>query len=124
MVVDTPNRSGAARHTTDTDCTVDSRTDTCTACGVHHGDPCPDCQGRAFHNPGCPLQTKIDTLNAIYREGKADGRSRAGLANNPERMDCRQQDGVNETRYTYMLGYVQGWNEVVEARDIASENTR
>lgn len=39
-------------HTTDTDCTLDD-TDTCTVCGVTHGDPCPECGGRGYHNEGC-----------------------------------------------------------------------
>ena len=26
----------------------------CSVCGVSHGDPCPDCGGRAFHDDDCP----------------------------------------------------------------------
>lgn len=39
-------------HTKDADCTLDD-TDSCIVCGVHHGDPCPVCGGRGFHNEGC-----------------------------------------------------------------------
>lgn len=40
-------------HRRDEDCTVDPATDTCSVCGVGHGDPCPDCGARAFHRRGC-----------------------------------------------------------------------
>ena len=45
-----------AEHTRDDDCYVaDSidATDTCTICGAYHGDPCPDCGGRGYHEPEC-----------------------------------------------------------------------
>lgn len=42
-------------HERDEDCTVDPKTDCCTACGVYHGDPCPECKGRGFHKAGCPI---------------------------------------------------------------------
>ena len=41
------------QHSVDGDCSVDPVTDTCRGCGVHHGNPCPECTGRAFHRPGC-----------------------------------------------------------------------
>ncbi len=41
-------------HSKDSDCTVDPKTECCTRCGVHHGEACPACAGRGFHNPGCP----------------------------------------------------------------------
>ena len=40
-------------HTRDSDCTLDPLTDTCHDCGVHHGEPCPECEGRGFHAPKC-----------------------------------------------------------------------
>jgi len=40
-------------HERDADCEVDPRTDSCRACGVYHGDPCPACGGRGFHVPDC-----------------------------------------------------------------------
>lgn len=41
------------RHTQDSHCDVDEETDICHGCGVHHGDPCPDCGFRGFHHPAC-----------------------------------------------------------------------
>jgi len=38
-------------HNHDSQCTLDQ--DTCTVCGVYHGDPCPVCLGRGFHVSGC-----------------------------------------------------------------------
>ncbi len=40
-------------HSIDSDCFVDAATDCCRACHVHHGEPCPVCGKRAFHDPGC-----------------------------------------------------------------------
>jgi hypothetical protein len=40
-------------HRKDEDCTVDPQTGTCIACGVEHGDPCPECGGRAYHEDRC-----------------------------------------------------------------------
>lgn len=40
-------------HTRDEQCTVNWRTGTCTVCGVEHGAPCPECNGRGFHAVGC-----------------------------------------------------------------------
>lgn len=40
-------------HTHDTDCTVNPETNTCDACGVEHGEPCPECGGCAFHTSNC-----------------------------------------------------------------------
>ena len=40
-------------HTKDSDCTLDDR-DTCTVCGVYHGDPCEFCGQRGFHMENCP----------------------------------------------------------------------
>lgn len=42
----------AATHARDTDCAV-GPDDTCTGCGVHHGDPCPTCGQRGYHLPTC-----------------------------------------------------------------------
>lgn len=41
-------------HTTDADC-HHLTGGCCDQCGVFHGDPCPECQQRAFHADGCPL---------------------------------------------------------------------
>jgi len=40
-----------ALHDRDEDCTLDED-DSCTVCGVWHGDPCA-CGGRGFHREGC-----------------------------------------------------------------------
>lgn len=39
-------------HTKDEDCTL-GPDDCCTMCGVYHGEPCPQCDGRGFHREGC-----------------------------------------------------------------------
>jgi hypothetical protein len=44
----------AVEHTKDSDCDVDPETDCCRACGVLHGDHCPDCGGVGFHRDTCP----------------------------------------------------------------------
>ena len=41
-------------HNLDSDCTVDPETDTCRTCGAGHGEPCPQCDARAYHATGCP----------------------------------------------------------------------
>lgn len=47
------NRMGEWKsHSRDEDCTLDE-TNTCTVCGVFHGDPCPSCRGRGYHRPAC-----------------------------------------------------------------------
>jgi hypothetical protein len=38
-------------HTHDDDCTLAD--DTCTVCGVWHGEACETCGGRGFHLPSC-----------------------------------------------------------------------
>lgn len=42
------------KHETDADCIVSPDTEMCVLCGVHHGDPCPTCNGKGFHAPQCP----------------------------------------------------------------------
>lgn len=39
-------------HTQDTDCTLD-RGNCCIVCRVYHGDPCPLCGGRGYHEEKC-----------------------------------------------------------------------
>ena len=56
----------AHEHSIDAHCDVDPETDLCRICGVHHGDPCIDCDGRAFHLPNC------DTLITCMEYEKAD----------------------------------------------------
>ena len=45
-------RAAKLAHSRDEDCTLDA-TDSCSVCGVYHGDPCPVCGGRGFHRDGC-----------------------------------------------------------------------
>ncbi len=44
---------GITPHSRDEHCVLDE-TNTCTICGVYHGDPCPSCGGRGYHYPECP----------------------------------------------------------------------
>ncbi len=44
-----------SEHEQDADCTVDPETNLCVVCGVEHAEPCPDCGGRGFHKPDCPV---------------------------------------------------------------------
>ncbi len=42
-------------HTRDSHCAqfINPATDTCGLCGAVHGDPCPRCGGRAYHERSC-----------------------------------------------------------------------
>lgn len=40
-------------HNRDSECTVSVETGCCIGCGALHGDACPACQGRGYHNAGC-----------------------------------------------------------------------
>jgi hypothetical protein len=42
-----------AEHTKDANCVATLVDGTCSACGVLHGDPCPDCGGRGYHGKNC-----------------------------------------------------------------------
>lgn len=42
-----------ASHHQDADCALTLKADTCTVCGVIHGEPCLACGGRGFHRPTC-----------------------------------------------------------------------
>jgi hypothetical protein len=39
-------------HDSDAHCTLDA-TDSCETCGVFHGEPCAECDGRGFHAERC-----------------------------------------------------------------------
>lgn len=45
-------------HEKDSDCTVSEETLLCEVCGVDHSEECPDCGGRGFHKPVCPIMLK------------------------------------------------------------------
>jgi len=62
-------RYEAMEHQKDSDCTV-GEDYTCTGCQVYHGDPCPDCQQRAFHTDNCPLLETPDP-NTIKADAAA-----------------------------------------------------
>ena len=62
-------------HTRDEQCQVEDGR--CIACGVAHGEPCPECRGRAFHRFGCPLLPEtIQGLGVVVQvpgRGPAEG---------------------------------------------------
>lgn len=43
-----------ACHSQDSDCSGHVVDDVCTVCHAGHGDPCPSCHGRAYHESTCP----------------------------------------------------------------------
>jgi len=43
-------------HQTDRDCDLDEN-NVCLSCHVEHGGACGTCEGRGFHQPGCPEMT-------------------------------------------------------------------
>ncbi len=54
-------------HKSDEDCARFLPTDgfgECRRCGVGHGDPCNECDGRGFHKPDC---TRIDACDECER---------------------------------------------------------
>jgi hypothetical protein len=64
-------------HSTDSDCTVDPHTLLCVYCGVMHGEPCPTCGGKGFHDADCPDSDanrdcyRLDAGRVITLRGKA-----------------------------------------------------
>jgi hypothetical protein len=67
-------------HEKDSDCTVGAD-DMCTACGVHHGDPCGACGGRGFHAVDCRFLVGCVDCGAGPDEGCANTcNSRAEVA--------------------------------------------
>jgi len=44
-----------ADHNRDADCDVDPETLACRGCGVAHGDSCPKCDGRGYHEETCSI---------------------------------------------------------------------
>lgn len=49
-------------HVADSDCapyldTLTGDGNECSVCGVYHGDPCPQCNGRGFHKLDCTWET-------------------------------------------------------------------
>lgn len=51
-------------HASDSDCTLNDL-GMCSECGVYHGDPCPDCGQRGYHDLRCPVY-----VDYLAREGK------------------------------------------------------
>lgn len=49
-----PTPPTTALHLVDADCTLDAD-DTCTGCGVFHGDPCVECGQRGYCAVGCAV---------------------------------------------------------------------
>lgn len=52
LIAQVSARRETVAHFHDSDCTPDSD-DCCTECGTYHGDPCPECEGRGFHEQAC-----------------------------------------------------------------------
>lgn len=65
-------------HRRDSDCQghIDPKTDSCKVCGVYHGEPCPDCGGRGYHNEGCP-SSDSDEQQKINPASNPSGARRA-----------------------------------------------
>lgn len=68
-------------HSKDADCTVDPSTHECHFCHVIHGEPCPECGGRAYHNAGCSYMDEpglidglIDLVKKVVPEPQREGR--------------------------------------------------
>jgi len=51
-------------HTKDSDCTLDEH-DCCKVCFVGHGEPCSECDQKAFHLSGCKLSDASDMERAL-----------------------------------------------------------
>ena len=51
-------------HSKDSDCTLDAH-DSCTVCGVGHGEPCSECDQKAFHLSGCKLSDGSEMYRAL-----------------------------------------------------------
>jgi hypothetical protein len=58
------NEKSSQRHFRDSQCTLDAR-DVCKTCDVWHSDPCPDCNGRGYHNTACPHLRAAYQLQAL-----------------------------------------------------------
>jgi DnaJ-class molecular chaperone len=65
-------------HTKDSDCTI-GPDDTCTKCGVTHGDPCPMCKGRGFHKTSC----------SVFRAASNDDMLFVTVKHRPEDVDAK-----------------------------------
>ena len=67
-----------AKHTRDSECTLDGEYDECTMCGTFHGKPCEHCGQRAFHLDECnrPAVTHVEhgwsMLGYYYVSFRAD----------------------------------------------------
>lgn len=47
-------------------CAVPLVDDSCPSCGVWHGDPCPDCGRRGYHQHTCPALDEPANVDAAY----------------------------------------------------------
>lgn len=75
-------------HNNDEDCTV-GRNGVCTGCGVYHGEPCPHCSGRGYHNEGCP---EIESGEGYREAFKDNDRIPGGLADEKTPSDFDPDD--------------------------------
>lgn len=94
-------------HGRDADCTVDPETDTCTTCGVFHGDPCRLCGGRGFHKAGCgATDGACDAAPrpCYYRDGQPVTCAAHQQGENPD-----HRTGQDPTRYAEHVKNGAGW---------------
>ncbi len=85
-------------HETDADCAPylppDDGTEVleCPVCRVWHGDPCPVCGGRGYHNEGC---AEIEPPIPAGFHASADGSTRCDrCALHPDTCTCRPEHPI------------------------------
>jgi hypothetical protein len=125
-------------HSKDSDCTVNEETECCDVCGVSHGEECPDCGGRGFHKPVCPVlersqqnrtdsaneplpePTDIDVYQAIVNEIKTHW---ANVDASVEYPGCVHVSPSNGSGKCYVIGDVnETWGADVYADTDAMES--
>ena len=120
-------------HTKDSDCTVNEETGLCDVCGVGHSDECPDCGGRGFHKPVCPILLSNRTVPATLDSEDDSSESAETFRNAVQKftdasfhlsemwmgMDSKQQDAA-AIQYPFSQSFdelcyrILDWNEAVK----------